>query len=82
MDNKVWYAITAIGHNGDGDGGSFKVFTTLQGAKSIATRDSAGDRCHITITQNGSPVANRDARDSFRGCCNGGWGPWYSEEVA
>jgi hypothetical protein len=70
--------IYSTGHNGPGDClPQHHTVTSLQAAKQLATREAAGDRCHITICdERGNLLARRDARDTYNGCCNGGWLPW------
>lgn len=72
------YTIYSTGHNGSGDCRPYRIdVASLRAAKKQATEDAAGDRCHIHIRdETGKTVATRDAVDTFRGCCNGGWEPW------
>jgi len=70
--------IHATGRNGSQDCLPYSIdVRSLRAAKAHATREAAGDRCHIRIVdQAGHLLAERDARDTYRGCCAGGWLPW------
>lgn len=74
------YTIRATGPNGADDCRPYTIRAiSLQAAKTHATREAPGDRCHIYIDdENGRTLAVRDAADTYRGCCNGGWMPWVT----
>lgn len=78
------YTIRAVGRNGADDCRPYTIRTTsLQAAKAQATREAGGDRCHIYIyDEQGATLAVRDAADTYRGCCNGGWMPWSTYKHA
>lgn len=72
------YRIYSTSHNGPGGCRSQTICAkNLTGAKRIATREAAGDRCHISITDmRDNILATRWAVDNLRGCCVNGWLPW------
>lgn len=72
------YTVYSTGHNGSMDCRPYTIDAdSLRSAKKQATEEASGDRCHIEIQDDaGNVVASRDAKDTFSGCCNGGWEAW------
>ena len=69
------YIVIYYNHNGETTRRNI-VSQSERGARAIATRGADGTTTRmVLLSVAGYPMAQRDAVDTFRGCCRG-WKPW------